>query len=53
MADESNLGAVAGARALRWAGLFALVLAAAVLYYRDGHRIAPFAAPPAAADTTP
>jgi hypothetical protein len=52
MADESNLGAVAGGRALRWAAFFALVVAAAVLYYRDGRRLAPFAATPAAADTT-
>ena len=53
MADESNLGAVPGGRVLRWAGLFALILIAAFLYYRDGRRVAPFAATPAVTDTTP
>jgi len=47
MADESNLGAIPAARALRW-GVFALlVLAAVALYFRDGRRVPSFAAPAA------
>ena len=49
MADESNLGALPLGRALRW-GVFALlVLAAVALYFRDGRRVPPFAAPAAPA----
>ena len=52
MADESNLGAVPATRALRW-GVFALlVLAAVVLYFRDGRRLPAFAAPTSSADST-
>ena len=51
MADESNLATIPTGRALRW-GVFALaVLAAVVLYFRDGRRLPSFAAPSAAEST--
>ena len=53
MADESNLGVIPTKRALRWAAFALLVLGAVALYFRDGRRVAPFAAPAAhAADST-
>jgi hypothetical protein len=53
MADESNLGVIPTARALRWGAFALLVLAAVFLYFRDGRRVPAFAAPAAhAADTT-
>jgi hypothetical protein len=53
MADESNLGAIPAARALRWGAFALLVLAAVALYFRDGRRVPPFAAPAApAVDST-
>jgi hypothetical protein len=52
MADESNLAAVSPARAVRWGAFALLVLAAVVLYFRDGRRLPAFAAPTPSADST-
>jgi len=51
MPDESNefpLG-----RQLRWLALGLLILLAVALYFRDGRRVVPFGAAPAAVDSVP
>ena len=53
MADESNLGAIPAAQALRWGAFALLVIVAVALYFRDGRRVPPLAAPaPHAVDST-
>lgn len=51
MADESNL--VPPARVVRWLAIGALILFAVALYFRDGRRLAPLGAEPAAPSAPP
>ena len=52
MPDESNV--IPPSRLARWLVLAILLIAGAVLYFRDGVRVPPFGsvAPPTAADST-
>jgi len=51
MADDSAL--LAASRMARWVALVGLIAFAVVLYFRDGRRVLPLTATPAAATDRP